>query len=557
MVDTGWVFGGSAGQTNASAFGGASFSNINNVLNSNTSSASATLSIGAYTNILYVTDFGFNIPEDAGIWGVETRCFAYTSNSTAGFIKAKLWYNGEIGSNFSDTAINPREGSFIGGSVNANGQYFAFGGEESLWDLTTLTPNSVNSSDFGCCFQFESRSFKSTTLNVRIIQCKVYYKVPGGSGEVYVQVRDGGVWKPAGIRVKSDGEWKTPTSVYVKKEGVWVPLPGGGGGEDGPIYPKFPTLLYSSTNYTSGTTFTVPSNIDANSIIVRACGAGGGGGGGNGKSTGSNNRGGRGGNAFGAETVIPVTPGENLTLVVGRGGGGGRGGTSGGGGGGQGGGYTGVFRGSNALAIFGGGGGGGGAGLSANNLSSLVQGSDGGFGGIEGRYLTNGLNSANNTGGSKGYPGSNTSYGPADDFGVGSFANGTPGNAYSGGAGGSIGSGVGHGNVVTFANAGGAGGKGGVSAANGAGGGGGGGAGWSGGQGGGAMVISSTYGGGGGGGGASYSITAIKPYDENHGAWIMGNTAVGVGGSSGNNITGNGNGGDGANGFILIYGYLK
>lgn len=111
--------------------------------------------------------------------------------------------------------------------------------------------------------------------------------------------------------------------------------------------------------------FTVPSGWF--SVTVKAWGAGGGGG--------SGPNGGTGGGGGAVAATLSVTPGEVLIVRVGGGGkggiigvsapggwpGGGAGGSSlSGQAGGSGGGYTGIFRGTNVLAIAGGGGGGAG-----------------------------------------------------------------------------------------------------------------------------------------------------------------------------------------------------
>ncbi len=227
------------------------------------------------------------------------------------------------------------------------------------------------------------------------------------------------------------------------------------------------------------TTYVVPTGCDV--ITVKAWGAGGGGG----ESTGSNTGGSGGGSGF-AQTDLSVTPGENLTVIVGGGGpggsnaggdggggngvtaaGGGTGGDAGdpgsgdSGGGGGGGGYAAVLRSGTYLVQAGGGGGGGGTGNSAG---------DGGAGGAGGG--SSGLSGS--TGGGSG--------------GVGGGA----GTASAGGAGGALSGSAGSANT---------GGTGGTNSGDDPGGGGGGGAGRYGGGGGGAASPETAGGGGGGGSG--------------------------------------------------------
>jgi hypothetical protein len=145
-------------------------------------------------------------------------------------------------------------------------------------------------------------------------------------------------------------------------------------------YAGVSTYIYTGANQT----FTVPAGVRF--IFAKLWGAGGGEGRSGGWSYGSD--GGGGGHTRG---IIPVTPGEALTLVVGRGGLTTSGTAQYGGGGyqpneaadgnkygGMGGGYAGIFRGTitagNALLIAGGGGGGGSA-------RSWARGNNGGAGG--------------------------------------------------------------------------------------------------------------------------------------------------------------------------------
>lgn len=205
-----------------------------------------------------------------------------------------------------------------------------------------------------------------------------------------------------------------------------------------PIQPIFSVppgktkVTFSSTG--SDQTFTVPAGIT--SILVKLWGAGGGGGNQGGWSHGS--RGGGGGHTI---AVLPVTPGQVLGIVVGRGGqtnyAGGSTPIYGGGGGfvnntdnrycGGGGGYTGIFSSTTisqatAYAIAGGGGGGG--------CSRIGFGNWGGAGGgVNGQ---NGKASYDSRYTSGGGGGTQTAGGAA---GISQAAGGTAGSALTGGIG--------------------------------------------------------------------------------------------------------------------------
>lgn len=150
---------------------------------------------------------------------------------------------------------------------------------------------------------------------------------------------------------------------------------GGGGSPDGSV------IAFSSTG--ADQSYIVPAGI--NFIRVHVIGAAGGAG-----RYATGQKSGAGGYTWG---LIPVTPGETLTMRVGVGGAGaapglgGLGGWPGGGSGsygdtigGGGGGYSGVFRGTTPLAIAGGGGGGTGYLVGGGNGGGLVGGDGNGAG---------------------------------------------------------------------------------------------------------------------------------------------------------------------------------
>jgi hypothetical protein len=221
------------------------------------------------------------------------------------------------------------------------------------------------------------------------------------------------------------------------------------------------------TTYTctgSQQTFVVPVGITE--IYVKMWGAGGGGGVSGGWSYGSD--GGGGGCSIG---LIPVTPGETLQIVVGRGGQ-----TNwpnsqtlvyGGGGGlknnsdnryaGAGGGYTGIFRSSvtqgNALMIAGGGGGGGSSRAGAGNFGGAGGGLEGQRGGssYDGKWNYGGGGGTQSAGG--------TGISQAGGALYGGYG-GEGGNGYGGGGGGGFWGGAGGGYSESNTMAGGGGGSG-------------------------------------------------------------------------------------------------
>jgi len=119
-----------------------------------------------------------------------------------------------------------------------------------------------------------------------------------------------------GLHVKDSGVWKQAQEVYVKDGGIWKPCVD--------VYVKDTTwkgALYEagSENFTTdgSTTFTVPAGV----YTLTATVVGGGGGGGGGDSSGDMWTGGAGGSGgYINEKTFPVTPAEELTIIVGAGG---------------------------------------------------------------------------------------------------------------------------------------------------------------------------------------------------------------------------------------------
>lgn len=211
-----------------------------------------------------------------------------------------------------------------------------------------------------------------------------------------------------------------------------------------------------SQTFTSNGTFTVPAGVTELSIEIN--GAGGGDGGGD--SAYGNASGGMGTNITG---MLSVTPGEVLTIrlgspgthggsrhnpgsggsaYLGAGGGGGTGSLTGGAGGG-GGGASGIWSGSDRLALAGGGGGGGGAPLLATGGYGGSNGGNGGQGGAGGGSGGQGQNPNFSSGragtdaGSSSSSGGGGGGGGGYDGGYGGEGGGNTGKGGGGGAAGS------------------------------------------------------------------------------------------------------------------------
>lgn len=294
-------------------------------------------------------------------------------------------------------------------------------------------------------------------------------------------------------------------------------------------YPNGAATVY---NTQGSDTYTVPAGF--NTITFKAWGGGGGGAGG-----GRSGSGGNGGGSGYVRTVLSVTPGEVLNVMVGGGGGGGTGRSDGGDGGG-GGGYSSISHSGSVLALAAGGAGGGGGGYNS--------GTNGGNGGAGGG--TTGISGDTASGNSGGGGGTQSSGGSA---GSGGGNSGSGGSSLAGGGGADGRSGSGSDGSTSNGATSGSGGSGGLgSVSNNYAGGGGGGGGYYGGGGG--SGSDSRTAGSGGGGGSSYSSGSSTTNTAGSGQ------TPGNSGDADNNGAGDGGGGGGthssgsagSNGLIVI-----
>lgn len=130
---------------------------------------------GEYTNTALLSNFGFNIPSNAVIQGVELTVGTYTGGAN----------------HFKDSVVKLTLNNAIIGAnktQNANFFYFAtrvYGGPTDLW-ANTLTPADVNSSSFGVAFSAKHTFSTSAPYDLFILNglatntlplLKVYYFV--------------------------------------------------------------------------------------------------------------------------------------------------------------------------------------------------------------------------------------------------------------------------------------------------------------------------------------------------------------------------------------------
>lgn len=146
-----------------------------NIRNDDGIFATATISAGDETPYLVAKNFGFNIPLDATITGIEARIKRmYVAPSTnIGDTITKLYLNGVLlGNNKS------------GGSVLWSGtlQESVYGGNNDLWGAG-LTVANVNNSTFGIASKFAGDPFGTSGVGkIDYVKLKIYYIVPSRQG---------------------------------------------------------------------------------------------------------------------------------------------------------------------------------------------------------------------------------------------------------------------------------------------------------------------------------------------------------------------------------------
>lgn len=223
------------------------------------------------------------------------------------------------------------------------------------------------------------------------------------------------------------------------------------GGTSAPSWTTATQSSQQSQTFTASGTFVVPAGV--NFIMIEGVGGGGGGGSGSSGNTGSKGQGGGGGGGsiFTGGFMVPVTPAESLTIVVGAGGAGGGGSAPGGNGNpGSSGSASAVKRGATNIYYWQGGpaGSSGATNTSTTFLQYLTQGAAGGListnGGVGGAYhASTGGTGGTQSGGGGGGGGGASGY--SDGTVVGNGGNGGNGSTGGGSTAGQNGAGYGAG----------------------------------------------------------------------------------------------------------------
>lgn len=156
---------------NVTGIGTVAWANPGNITDPDSPYATASVSAGNTTNYLRGTNYGFNIPSNATILGIQVA-IRRTSNQSLGYgmrdnVVSLVKDNTIVGNNLATTSIWPT--SF--GIAN-------YGGTSNLWG-TTWTPADINNANFGVVLSATSTMiFSTSSPNVDYLRITVTYSLP-------------------------------------------------------------------------------------------------------------------------------------------------------------------------------------------------------------------------------------------------------------------------------------------------------------------------------------------------------------------------------------------
>lgn len=153
------------------AAGAVAWTNVANADIEDATYATATLtSVSTQTDILKCTDFGFNIPTDATILGIEV--YMLRSTDVAGTVldyKVQLYKNGTL--NGDDKAT--------GTDWSTSDAWATYGADNDLWS-TAITASEINQSNFGVGIQAQvGVDTVPCVANIDAVGITVYYHTDG------------------------------------------------------------------------------------------------------------------------------------------------------------------------------------------------------------------------------------------------------------------------------------------------------------------------------------------------------------------------------------------
>jgi len=162
-------------QQGSPSVGDVAWQNTDNAKNSDDVYTQASLLAGQTTNYLLVHNFGFRIPNNATIIGVEVKIEKKQSGLQTGTIE-------DLVVSLTDSANgNPSTGGqnkALSGAWPTTDQVFSYGGQNDTWGLN-LTPAIINSSAFGVTIRAQNtHATDQNTAFIDQVTMRVYYREP-------------------------------------------------------------------------------------------------------------------------------------------------------------------------------------------------------------------------------------------------------------------------------------------------------------------------------------------------------------------------------------------
>lgn|SRR5574343_80993 len=160
MSDTGFKYGNT--QTNVNGGSNEQWTNMSYVEANDSNYCLNYVTSGNVSDYLQIKSFGFSVPSNAIIYGIEAVINRRTVIDSCYDNNIKLIKNGSVIGN-NKASITAWASSFID---------ITYGGPSYLWG-TTWTPSDINSSDFGISIQV--RTTYSSTFYINYVFMKIHY----------------------------------------------------------------------------------------------------------------------------------------------------------------------------------------------------------------------------------------------------------------------------------------------------------------------------------------------------------------------------------------------
>lgn len=170
MADTGWTFPGTA-VSGTPTTGDSSWTNTGNIFANDGNTSSNFIPLNGTSDTLLGRNFGFSVPSNATIDGVQARYERGSSLGSATEVKEQQVHSGAYeGTNQSNSSQWATGGSF---------ELVTYGGSSNLMGFGSITPSIVNSSSYGWGIEAEySGGANGVVAAVDYVQMRVFFTTP-------------------------------------------------------------------------------------------------------------------------------------------------------------------------------------------------------------------------------------------------------------------------------------------------------------------------------------------------------------------------------------------